>query len=288
MGTLIGALGEVQSVVAQKSAPIAELLAQEKERREQLRRWFETVDADNRWLLSMGWPTLMHGPLNAASHLRARCKSLSPNAGRKAVDKAIIAYYSEDRIRTHILTKWENNSFLKRRIAILRSAVDAHIRRDYALSVPAILAQTEGLVADYFGYRGQVQWNRVKSHVEQLLTDGGVSKWNDLYRQFVSNVVLRGFVHGKPVRDLNRHAILHGADIDYATAAKSLKAILILDFLLSHVYLVSVGSHKTYHRPECARIRRCNEVRKVIRFQVVAQFYGLTPCKSCRPDTLGP
>lgn len=284
MVTLIGALGEVQGVVAQKSAPIRELIAQEKERREQLRRWFETIDADNGWLLKMGWPPLMHGPLNAASRLRSSCSVLSAKATRKAVDKAIVAYYGQDRIRKEILTKWQTQTFLKRRIAILRSAVDAHIRRDYALSVPAVLAQTEGVVADYFGHCGRVNWKEVKAHVKQMMADGGLAKCNDLYRQFVMDIVLADFEHGNPVPDLNRHAILHGADIDYPTAAKSLKAILILDFLLSHVYLVSVGSHKTYHRPECARIRRCNEGRKVIRFQVVAQFYGLRPCKSCRPD----
>ena len=275
---------DFQRVIMRATEPIRRLVVEEQEFKEQIRRACEEIDKDNAWLLTMGWPPLIHAPSDASRRLRITIGNLVGKKGRREVDRAIVRFYDESRIRKEIVAGWEQKTFLKRRLTILRCAVDAHVRGDYALSVPALLAQIEGIVADYFGCRGHVAWKKVKSNVTQLMLDGGLLEYNDLYRQFVMDVVLANFEHGDPIPDLNRHAILHGADIDYARAEKSLKAILVLDFLLTHIHLISVGSAKTYHRPECACLRKRDSRRKVYQSAVMARAFGLTPCQRCRPE----
>ncbi len=277
-------LADFQREILEHSAPLREFARKQREFHDQFRRSLEKIDDDNAWLLKMGWPPLMHAPLNAARRLRRHCNALSPKKARTKVDHSIVEFYDEPRIRKDILTEWERKTFLKRRMAILRSAVEAHIRGDCPVSIPALLAQTEGIVVDYFGHRGWLGWDTYKGYVREMLDARRHSSSGDLYRQFLLDVVLANFVHGESVtRGLNRHAILHGADTTYATPANSLKAVLVLDFLLRQVHFVSLESSQIYHRPECARILRTQQKRRVHGSEVLAQAHGLRPCQSCRP-----
>ena len=109
----------------------------------------------------------------------------------------------------------------------------------------------------------------------------GVS--NAAYVELIEKLVFGKFQHGAPVPfDLNRHAILHGADSSYDKKETSLKLIVILEFLIDRLRFVALKSTKVYHQFDCPYIRSrpilsCIQLDSV----AVARASGLRPCSFC-------
>ena len=71
------------------------------------------------------------------------------------VERKVISYYCEDAVRW-LFRGWDRKHLLARRLHVLQAAIEAHIRGDYLLSVPVLLAQAEGIVADGFNHKGRM------------------------------------------------------------------------------------------------------------------------------------
>ena len=129
------------------------------------------------------------------------------------------------------------------RAPILADAFNAHSRQQYTLSIPAMLAQADGVALEILGsflftsYRGKIA-DGVSTVTERdfstvrllgplflglLLEPSGLGMPTSERDEQLRD--------GKPVAPLNRHGVLHGIDCDYATEPNSLRAISLLGFL---------------------------------------------------------
>lgn len=147
-----------------------------------------------------------------------------------------------DRIRQHydelfggpafleiLRSEWGGDAHMARRLHLLSQALDAHKVGMYAVSVPALLAQFEGLIVDIMGHTGRLNFGELRRYVTGLEDAERLPK--HVLSSFVNDVVLTMFAHGDQVPPFSRHAILHGGDVDYATETNSRTAILLIDSL---------------------------------------------------------
>ncbi len=116
------------------------------------------------------------------------------------------------------------------RAAILCQALAAHRRADYALSVPVLLAQTEGLYQDTFVTRLYVAGKK-RSLTQVSRRIGGF-----VAAVFAALTQCRtgcGAPDGAPkdCSPLDRNAIMHGESLDYDTRSSSCQALSLFWFV---------------------------------------------------------
>ncbi|HEV3191311.1 MAG TPA: hypothetical protein VGY54_12470, partial [Polyangiaceae bacterium] len=124
---------------------------------------------------------------------------------------------------------WAANSHLNRRLPLLQQSLKAHKLRMFAVSVPTLLAQFEGLVADATNHSGLMNGETMRRHVATLANGAHVT--GGMLLSFVNDALLTQFGHGSLLPPFSRHAILHGGDVDYATEVNSRTAIFLIDNL---------------------------------------------------------
>ncbi len=209
--------------------------------REQERKW----DADRRELLKSivpyladcGWYFYMYLPADEPVKL----KQLLDEQAHEKIEQHMIALakeYASD-VRVRIQRDWPH------RAKILNDAFDAHDGGLYSLSIPTMLAQADGICmeiveASLFKTGGK---KRLKDKLANLLKYGNSTNvlFEFLYRETALG-------EGTSARDakrksdaqhgaLNRHGVLHGLDLDYATESNSFRAIVILGYL-QHIQMV--------------------------------------------------
>lgn len=238
------------------------------------------------WLLRHGWAPFLQCPFDTTKIIYDEYKMLPFVEAQIVVDKFAIETHSPAVIRKDILGVWKARPQLSSRLAILEAAVEAHIEGKYALSVPAILPQIEGFVVDYVGHKGYLR-KGYDAYIAKMLT-GGDQDLSRCYRDLIHLNLLAGFHHGRPLNPfINRHSILHGADLSYATQAVSLRAILIFDFLARHAAKINFVALKTqsyYHNTMCPSIANAEGDRRVYTHFFEARDEGLTPCPTCKPQ----
>ncbi|HEY4299977.1 MAG TPA: hypothetical protein VGM73_03820 [Candidatus Didemnitutus sp.] len=117
------------------------------------------------------------------------------------------------------------------RAELIAAACGVHRSGQFALSIPVLLAQADGLSrdligAEYFTFR----------KTEPLLP----ALWEAVKDDWLSLAVLRGLSRQGRLRstsermrpgEFNRHAILHGIDRQYGNEQNSLKAISLVNFM---------------------------------------------------------
>jgi hypothetical protein len=123
------------------------------------------------------------------------------------------------------------------RAEIISSAMDAHEAGQFALSVPVLLIQVEGMCVEVFGtklYSTEGGMPRTRAATETLL-DGPLSEILFLPLReptaLTASKALRSNYPDAP----NRHEIVHGIDTHYATAQTSEKVISLLDYFTTFV-----------------------------------------------------
>ncbi|VVB54290.1 Uncharacterised protein [uncultured archaeon] len=185
---------------------------------------------------------------------------------------------------------WERNPWLQARLPILRQVVEAHTGGLYYLTVPAILPQLEGLLADAFGHQGRLHEKDLLGYLERLFDGTEELAFDDAVRAFYATTVLGKFTHGTPLpRALSRHAVLHGADTEYGTLAYSLKALLLFDLVQDRFGVASYAGGRCYHLPTCPVFQRERRTRRADRLVIhwlaeLARKDGKRPCKRCLPE----
>jgi hypothetical protein len=128
------------------------------------------------------------------------------------------------------------------RSAILADAFEAHSKGRYTLSIPAMLAQADGmsfelLKAHLFTNKGGNITKGAKEFIGDKLSE------RDLMSSFVGILLEKSGMRsttkerdrklsaGDPVSPLNRHGVMHGIDLAYATEANGLRVVSILSLL---------------------------------------------------------
>ncbi|SEF52227.1 hypothetical protein SAMN04487919_101460 [Bacillus sp. ok061] len=140
-----------------------------------------------------------------------------------------------------IYKSWEQAKWLEKRMPILNSAIDGHLNGYYALTIPVMLAQIEGVLVEGMLILGAVKPNSDIKYTNQknflkkfLLDEKGSFSYDEQIEQFYIKTILANFDRGKEIKsDLSRHAILHGEDVNYGKKINSLKAILVFDYISS-------------------------------------------------------
>ena len=149
-----------------------------------------------------------------------------------------------------MVSSWFDSPFFDRRKRIIEDALDAHLSRKFTLSIPALLPQIEGILSS--------KTNRTAGGVGRLLKEavagnslrdiGVFSTLEDdiLIALAIDPFLFKGHIdeffspekytewvmsQGFESIPLNRHAILHGVQIDYATEINSLRVFFLLDSL---------------------------------------------------------
>ncbi|MBM0064796.1 hypothetical protein [Alkalicoccobacillus gibsonii] len=145
--------------------------------------------------------------------------------------------YDEEAITTFSLN-WHDScySFLDDRIMLLRQALTAHNLGLYALSVPTLITQLEGILASTFKIDSYLSQKNLKKLIEFIFK--GENRQEKDLKDFYLNQVLAHFEHGKDIEfDVQRHAILHGASLptQFANKETSLKIILLLKSMVDEI-----------------------------------------------------
>lgn len=199
---------------------------------QELFRHATLVSSFSALLLRLGWPPVLGLPSDVMEELINACEDMDEADAKEMLGRRLTEVYDAERMQA-VSEEWTGNPLLARRLHILMPIVKAHQDGHYALTVPSLLPQLEGLIADGFGHQGQMRMKNYKQYVERLLTSDEAEMTDPVAKEFILSIVLASFEHGEELPDggLSRHAILHGADTDYPTATNSLKAILLFDYL---------------------------------------------------------
>ncbi len=134
---------------------------------------------------------------------------------------------------------------------VIKPALDAHLRGEYALSVPVFFAQADGIASAVVGKHIFSDTKEKGSHISAFAADE-IAKLkekdddgsSDLFR-VIHLALWQPLTDHQPIAynstkreaenydGLNRHMVLHGESLDYATEENSLKAFSLLSYVAS-------------------------------------------------------
>ncbi len=154
-------------------------------------------------------------------------------------ENSLIRYYNDriDMIEKTIIEKF------KHRAKIITAAFAAHRRGDYILSIPVVLAQTDGICKEVVGQHLFIKKDHkpaTASYVDQYTIDS------------LLTAILQPLAQSLPIdynektrnksgdfSQLNRHMVLHGESLDYGTESNSLKSISLLNYVVQALTMKS-------------------------------------------------
>lgn len=168
--------------------------------------------------------------------------NVNPKVAHAVITRKLAAATSKEGFRELLLTELEGSKVLSKRVSVVEKALDAHAKKDYELSVPALLPQIEGSVVDAMFLKDLV----VKKNGKIYLADeNGEPRRSEKTGKLLMPVTLHPAITnvrlGEDDLDLaaasefvadtlvpRRNAILHGRDVRYARAKLSVQALLVL------------------------------------------------------------
>ncbi|GKX65849.1 hypothetical protein [Inconstantimicrobium mannanitabidum] len=150
----------------------------------------------------------------------------------KIIDSFIVENYNDDFIN-EIFDKWEKYVFLKKRLQLFQDAIYVYNIEKYSLVIPLLLSQLEGVVAESFMINGKSRMGKYKEHIEKILETGSdnLSSNNQITKAYFIGNILEQFSFGDKIPKFSRHAILHGADVNYGTKVNCINLIITLDII---------------------------------------------------------
>lgn len=161
------------------------------------------------------------------------------------VSQVILGYYHKnnfEKLKKTIAT-WETNPLFTSRMHIFNAALKAHCEGTYALSVPALLPQIEGILNEYVKVNNlEAKLGKIEKVYKAVVGDISnypLSSWaiaNTLLFQLQTNTFTFTdfeieFKKSSNNRKATRHTVLHGISINYDKPIHSLKAFVLLDAL---------------------------------------------------------
>ena len=123
-----------------------------------------------------------------------------------------------------------------KREKLIRAAFNAHRREEYELSIPVLLAQSDGMCKEVMNqhlFMKRDKKPRTAIYVEQVAVD---SFSRALLAPLAQTLPIGASENerGEGFNELNRHMVLHGESLDYGTKVNSLKAISLINYV-AHV-----------------------------------------------------
>ncbi|EGR2813203.1 hypothetical protein WR37_22060 [Vibrio parahaemolyticus] len=146
------------------------------------------------------------------------------------VDEALIDYFESelDVILKYLCERHPN------RAHIITSAMNAHKRKEYVLSIPVLLSQIDGICKERIGHHLFTKRNKrpkTAIYIDQLDID---SYQSALLAPFAVStpIVASEYERESDFNLLNRHMVLHGESLDYGSQKNSLKALSLLNYIV--------------------------------------------------------
>lgn len=142
----------------------------------------------------------------------------------REIDDFFVEYYGvniEKDIRRELKDAYE----FKKYDEILSQIEIGYGKKLFYLVIPILFALIEGMIARAFEHNGRMDGNQLEKYISELLDGDETESLQEVInkRMFVS------FEHGKDIiSPISRHAILHGADINFGTEAVALRLLIIL------------------------------------------------------------
>ena len=176
-------------------------------------------------LAKHGWYIDMEMPLQASIEFEQAILQENLND----VEQALADYYEGnlDRIEADLM-QW-----YPQRAHVIQSAFAAHRRGDYILSIPVLLAQSDGICVETIGHHYFMSKNKKPKTAEYVARLAVDSYQAALLSPLTEKSTINGDSKPKspPSGVLNRHAIVHGHIVDYGTKINGLKAISLINYI---------------------------------------------------------
>lgn len=247
-----------------------------------------TIEERKRFVAAMvelGWPPTKWLDQDTQQVVLTALGTRGIKEAKQDLERALVNHFTKERLDA-LLVSWKTYPQGAKRAHILAQVVAGHEQGLFALTTPVIHAQIDGMLSEAFRIRGKgaaVPWKHLGKLLRSSPWPGNAHLGVD---SFVRQKLLVEFDRGSPLEsEHSRHAIAHGADTTYATAENSLKAILLLDYVVWAISDLRLVDGKVYHRPECVAIEapfeRLGIVRNFFDAAVQVNKQGLTPCPRC-------
>lgn len=183
-------------------------------------------------LLEEGWYIDMNLPPRSFSNLADAFKE----DDRSEVEELLCEYYEQELENIKLLVQTRHLN----RYKILSSAIDAHRRSEYELSIPIILIQVDGICKEMTDNYLFMRPKGIKKPETALYVD---QKIEEIAKDTMTAALLTPLETISPLiknsreRDssfnkMNRHTIMHGDSLDYNTRINSYKSISLLNYII--------------------------------------------------------
>ncbi|MDR3344136.1 MAG: hypothetical protein LBT21_00845 [Oscillospiraceae bacterium] len=157
-------------------------------------------------------------------------KSRSEIALTKKVDKYIFTLFTKERF-IDMKRDWREKELDKARNRIIKQAIDAHNRRQYALTVYALVPLWEGIIKEKVHHVGRIYADQTKKRFTELVKENDLPAMASDF--FSSYIMGQCDSEADIIDDIpGRNASMHGWMKCYPSRKTSLNAILFTDFLL--------------------------------------------------------
>lgn len=172
-----------------------------------------------------GWYLDLNMPLPALWRLR---KAISEGNLRDA-EEALVAYFDTqlEKIERSIAEGYP------RRAHLVTAAFKAHRRGEFDLSIPVLLAQTDGIckeVTGHYFFMARDGKPGTAIYVEEVLADAfEKALLAPLGQKLPVNFSAKD--RHPAFNALNRHTVLHGESLDYGSKMNSLKGISLINYV---------------------------------------------------------
>lgn len=173
-----------------------------------------------------------------------------PSISKGDVEKQYLDYFcwNDCEFLRQIVEGWRKKRFFKDRMEIIDDALEAHINKKYTLSIPTLLPLIEGIASSLSGKAAGHPKQIIKKAIGDSYPDYLTAASEVIFLDLLETIGLFGYINNQffspgkystylienGIQEkscLNRHAIMHGVQLNYASEINSLKVFLILDML---------------------------------------------------------
>lgn len=192
----------------------------------------EDFEEYNKIMLKYNFPPHHDMNYNKFEVIDKISESHGEEQAKEKVYSIIIENYTGEMINLY-LKNWEEIDWLQSRLPILKESIINYMEKRYYSVVSCILPMFEGMIIERSNKSGFIKQEELKNIIKKIFDKKGGFSIDETVKIFYLDGVLGSFQHGQVISSpLSRHAILHGADINYGSQINALRCILLLDYLI--------------------------------------------------------
>ncbi len=153
----------------------------------------------------------------------------------RELHRAFLSLTRSHSFSERFLRHFEADGRLRRRYSVMAAALEAHVARSYALSVPVLYAQLEGVLTDLLVSEGLARQRCARAYKAKGKELRGLRSKARRYGE--RETILREFVTAGVLEEISpdRNAVLHGMKVGYTQAHRSARLLLLVDILAATV-----------------------------------------------------